>query len=49
VTPGDYNRAYLRTKQEKLGHLLAEERREMGEPPAGSTRAAGPDAPAEDG
>jgi 3,4-dihydroxy 2-butanone 4-phosphate synthase/GTP cyclohydrolase II len=25
VTPGDHNRAYLRTKQEKMGHLLAAE------------------------
>jgi 3,4-dihydroxy 2-butanone 4-phosphate synthase/GTP cyclohydrolase II len=49
VTPGDHNRAYLRTKQEKMGHLLAEERREMDEPPAGSTRATGADTPAEDG
>jgi 3,4-dihydroxy 2-butanone 4-phosphate synthase / GTP cyclohydrolase II len=25
VTPGDHNRAYLRTKRDKLGHLLASE------------------------
>jgi 3,4-dihydroxy 2-butanone 4-phosphate synthase/GTP cyclohydrolase II len=48
VTPGDHNRAYLRTKQEKLGHLLAE-REETGEPTADSSRTAGQDTPREDG
>jgi 3,4-dihydroxy 2-butanone 4-phosphate synthase/GTP cyclohydrolase II len=49
VAPGDYNRAYLRTKQEKLGHLLAEEREETGERAAGPARTAGTDVPDEDG
>jgi 3,4-dihydroxy 2-butanone 4-phosphate synthase/GTP cyclohydrolase II len=50
VTPGDFNRAYLKTKQQKLGHLLLDDGRERNAPSEETATTAGTRASdAEDG
>jgi 3,4-dihydroxy 2-butanone 4-phosphate synthase/GTP cyclohydrolase II len=50
VTPGDFNRAYLKTKQQKLGHLLLDDGRERNAPSEETATTAGTQASdAEDG
>ena len=50
VAPGDFNRAYLKTKQQKLGHLLLDDERERNAPSEETGTTAGTQPPAsEDG